>query len=174
LSYLEYKNTLPSAYDEDWNREKPRHFWDPSRKLLKSIRKHQYWQEKTSAWALLNRNLCVLRHHLWSVITGVEIHLNAKIGGGLLIPHPNGIVIHPSVEIGPNCLIFQQVTCGALSSGVPKIGGHVDIGAGAKVLGDIVIGNDARIGANAVVLASVKEGTTVVGILGKSLIKEDA
>ncbi|HEX6707050.1 MAG TPA: serine acetyltransferase, partial [Albitalea sp.] len=83
---------------------------------------------------------------------------------GLLIPHPNGIVIHPEVEIGPNCLIFQQVTLGAAHGGVPRIAGHVDIGAGAKVLGPISVGEHARIGANAVVVHDVPAGATVVGI----------
>jgi serine O-acetyltransferase len=98
------------------------------------------------------------------VVTGAEIPLNAQIGGGLLIPHPNGIVIHPGVEIGPNCLIFQQVTLGSGKGGVPIIGGHVDIGAGAKIFGGVQIGDHAQIGANAVVIADVPPGATAVGI----------
>ena len=101
------------------------------------------------------------------MVSGAEIHLNSRLSGGLLITHPNGIVIHPDVEIGPNCLIFQQVTIGMVNGGVPRIGGHVDIGAGAKVLGDIAIGNHVRIGANAVVIHSVLDGETVVGIPAK-------
>ena len=80
------------------------------------------------------------------------------------LPHPNGVVIHNDVEIGPNCLIFQQVTLGARRGRVPRLGGHVDIGAGAKLLGGIVVGDDALIGANAVVLDDVPAGATVVGI----------
>jgi serine O-acetyltransferase len=65
-----------------------------------------------------------------------------------------------------NCLIFQQVTIGARrSDDVPKIGGHVDIGAGAKILGAIDIGSNAKIGANAVVLANVGTGQVAVGIV---------
>ena len=67
-----------------------------------------------------------------------------------MIPHPNGIVIHPDAKIGPNCLLFQQVTIGQNHEGVPILGGHVDIGAGAKVLGAITIGDHAVVGANAV------------------------
>jgi serine O-acetyltransferase len=81
-----------------------------------------------------------------------------------MLPHPNGIVIHPDAEIGPNCLLFQQVTIGANHDGVPRIGGHVDIGAGAKILGPITIGNHARIGANAVVINNVPDGATAVGV----------
>ena len=82
----------------------------------------------------------------------------------MLLPHPNGIVIHPEAEIGPNCLLFQQVTIGANDRGVPTIGGHVDIGAGAKILGPVTIGRHARIGANAVVLNDVPDGATAVGV----------
>lgn len=86
--------------------------------------------------------------------------------GGLLLPHPNGVVIHHEALIGPNCLIFQQVTIGRghISGSVPQIGGRVDIGAGAKILGAVKIGDHARIGANAVVLQDVPEGKTAVGI----------
>ena len=108
--------------------------------------------------------LATLRHRFWSVVTGADIPLNCSIGGGLLIPHPNGIVIHPDVRVGPNCLIFQQVTLGARSAKVPTVGGHVDFGAGAKVLGSITLGDHAVVGANAVVLIDVPEGATAVGI----------
>lgn len=82
-----------------------------------------------------------------------------------MLPHPNGVVIHPRANVGPNCLIFQQVTVGnGDGADVPKIGGHVDIGAGAKLLGGIIVGDHARIGANAVVLQDVPEGATAVGI----------
>ena len=106
----------------------------------------------------------VLRHRFWSVITGADIPVNCQIEGGLCIPHPNGIVIHPQVHIGPNCMIFQQVTLGMRNDQVPWIGGHVDIGAGAKILGAVRVGDHARIGANSVVLDDVPDGATAVGI----------
>jgi len=81
------------------------------------------------------------------------------------LPHPNGIVIHPDVRVGPNCLIFQQVTIGTRGSGgVPQIGGHVDVGAGAKILGAVRIGNHVVIGANAVVMQDVPDNCMAVGI----------
>ena len=82
--------------------------------------------------------------------------------------HPNGIVINPRASIGPNCLIFQQVT---IVSDV-KIGGHVDIGAGAKIIRSVTIGDHALIGANAVVLCDVPPGATAVGIPAKILSKK--
>lgn len=114
----------------------------------------------------IRRRVAVLRHRFWSVVTGAEIPLGSRIAGGLLIPHPNGIVIHPDAVIGPNCLLFQQVTLGTMrkTGGAPVLGGHVDVGAGAKVLGDITVGANARIGANAVVVSDVADGSTVVGI----------
>lgn len=85
-----------------------------------------------------------------------------------MIPHPNGIVIHPAAVIGPNCLIFQQVTIGTVDgSAEPVIEGHVDIGAGAKILGGVRVGAHAKIGANAVVLIDVPAGRTAVGIPAK-------
>lgn len=147
-----------SASLPDWSRERPTRFWDPGRRLLAAIRGYQ---RARTGWG---RRWHVLCHRVWSLVTGAEIPLNAQIGGGLLIPHPNGIVIHPGVEIGPNCLIFQQVTLGSGKGGVPIIGGHVDIGAGAKIFGGVQIGDHAQIGANAVVIADVPPGATAVGI----------
>lgn len=149
--------TQISATLPDWDREHPRFSWDPGRRLLKSLR--DYERARSSPF----RRLHVLRHRFWSIVTGADIPLGSRIGGGLLLPHPNGIVIHPEAEIGPNCLIFQQVTIGANKGGVPRIGGHVDIGAGAKLLGPITIGDHALIGANAVVLCDVPPGATAVG-----------
>lgn len=86
----------------------------------------------------------------------------------MLIPHPNGIVIHPEARIGINGLIFQQVTIGTRDGGgVPIIEDHVDIGAGAKILGPVRIEAHARIGANAVVLTGVPRGAVAVGIPAK-------
>jgi len=82
------------------------------------------------------------------------------------MPHPNGIVIHSKARIGPNCLIFHQVTIGSREGekALPVIGGDVNIGAGAKILGNVRIGDHANIGANAVVLKDVPAGKTAVGI----------
>jgi serine O-acetyltransferase len=153
-----------SADDPDWTRETPTQFWDPGRQLLHSIRRYQFWRDKAGPLAAMSRRVNVLRHRFWSVVTGAEIPLNTQIGGGLLIPHPNGIVIHPDAKIGVNCLIFQQVTIGIRDArGSPEIGGHVDIGAGAKVLGPVKIGAHARIGANAIILKDVEPAESAVG-----------
>jgi serine O-acetyltransferase len=157
--------SLISSEIADWTREKPEQFWDPGRKLLLAIRRYQYWRQRRGILASFLRKILVLRHRFWSIVTGADIPLNCKIGGGLLIPHPNGIVIHPGAEIGVNCLIFQQVTLGSRDQpGLPVVGGHVDIGAGAKILGPVRVGEHARIGANAVVTADVPPRATAVGV----------
>ena len=85
-----------------------------------------------------------------------------------MLPHPNGIVIHPSASIDPNCLILQEVTIVANV----KIGGHVDIRAGAKIICPVTIGDRALIGANAVVICDVPPGATAVGIGAKIIEKK--
>lgn len=155
-----------SAEFADWSREaKSFGAWAPSRSLLRCIRKYQARAHARNPLAVANRMFSVAAHRFWSVVTGADVPLNCSIGGGLLLPHPNGVVIHPSATIGPNCLIFQQVTIGAGGKpGFPRIGGHVDIGAGAKVLGGVTVGDHARIGANAVVTTDVPAHATAVGI----------
>jgi serine O-acetyltransferase len=150
-----------SAETADWQREAYSAFsWNPPRALLKSIRDYQSARGPVAG---LKRKYAVLRHRFWSAVTGADIPLNSKIGGGLLIPHPNGIVVHPDAQIGCNCLLFQQVTIGSNGRGIPTLGGHVDVGAGAKILGPIMIGDHARIGANAVVLDDVPPHGVAVG-----------
>lgn len=160
---------MVSVIDADWLREKPRCFWDPSRKLLRSIRRYQAHKAKKGLLSLVICKFCVVDHMFWTVVTGADIPLNCIIGGGLLIPHPNGIVIHPGTVIGVNCLIHQQVTFGVdrNSAQPPETGGHVDVGAGAKIIGPVKIGCDVLIGANAVVVRDVAEGMVVAGVPAK-------
>ena len=81
-----------------------------------------------------------------------------------MIPHPNGIVIHANSVIGPNCIVFQQVTLGLGHGGVPTLGGDVSIGAGAKLLGKIHVGDHAVVAAMAVVTTDVPAGKLAMGI----------
>ena len=164
-------NSHISDIHPDWSREDKTLFsWNPSKSLLASIRSYQKYNDDRLFYPV--KKLAVFRHRFWSVVTGADIPINTKIGGGLLIPHPNGIVIHPQAVIGPNCLILQQVTIGTTDgSDKPIIEGHVDIGAGAKILGGIRIGAHAKIGANAVVLIDVPTGKTAVGVPAR--IKSD-
>ena len=122
----------------------------------------------------------LLRHHCrflaravsqWSKLwTGIEIHPGARIGKRLVIYHGTGIVIGETAEIGDDCLLYQGVTLGGTGKDVgkrhPTLGNNVMVGAGAKVLGPIHVGNNARIAANAVVLREVPDNATVVGVPG--------
>lgn len=154
-----------SATTPDWSREEKGFFeWAPSRSLLASIRAYQRHAKGGGPVCGVLRRLAIVRHRFWSAVTGCDIPPNTRIGGGLLIPHPNGIVIHPGVVIGPNCLLLQQVTLGNSRTGVPILGGHVDVGAGARILGGIQLEDHCVIGANAVVLENVPMGATAVGV----------
>ena len=156
-----------SATRPDWQREqKMPGVYEPWKRLLAVIRHYQRIQSGNGF--RLYSPFLVLQHRFYSAVCGADIPLNCQLGGGLIMTHPNGIVIHPEAVIGVNCLLFQQVTIGAGKvPGLPIIGGHVDVGAGAKILGGITIGEHAKIGANAVVLQDVPAYATAVGIPAK-------
>ena len=109
-------------------------------------------------------------------LTGVEIHPGAQIGTGFFIDHGMGVVIGETTEIGDYVTLFQGVTLGGTGKERgkrhPTLGNHVVVGAGAKVLGGIRIGDNVKIGANAVVLRSVPPNSTVVGNPGR-VVKYD-
>jgi serine O-acetyltransferase len=113
---------------------------------------------------------------LGKFFTGIEIHPGAKIGERFFIDHGMGVVIGETVIIGNDVLLYQGVTLGGtgLQKGKrhPTIGNNVVIGAGAKVLGNIVIGDSSYIGANAVVIKDVPPNSTVVGVPGR-VTKQD-
>ncbi len=159
-------DTSISASVPDWTREEPRKFWDPSRKFLRSVRRYQQAHKANTIWARLVRRKWAITNQFWSLIIQADIPKTTKLGGGLLLPHPNGIVIHPEAVIGPNCVLFQQVTIGTVATkrGLPVIGGHVDIGAGAKILGPVHIGDHSLIGANSVVTKDVPAYSVAIGI----------
>ena len=101
-------------------------------------------------------------------LTGIEIHPGATIGKGLVIDHGSGVVIGETTEIGDNCILYQGVTLGGTGKDVgkrhPTLGDNVLVGAGAKVLGPIVIESNSKVAANAVVLKNIPENSTAVGI----------
>lgn len=109
-------------------------------------------------------------------LTGIEIHPGASIGKRFFIDHGMGVVIGETAEIGDDCMLYQGVTLGGTTwdkvKRHPTLKNNVVIGAGAKILGPITIGNNVRIGSNSVVVKSVEDNQTVVGIPGK-VIKKD-
>ena len=111
-------------------------------------------------------------------IYGIELPYSVRLGRRVIIEHQAGIVVHGNAVIGDDCVLRQGVTIG--NNGVdrlqdaPVIGQRVNIGAGAKILGPVCIGDDAVIGANAVVLHDVPAGTTVVGIPARPIEQQQA
>jgi len=102
---------------------------------------------------------------------GLEIWIGADIGGGLYVPHPIGTVIAVK-RMGRNCSVIAAVTFGMRNTwDFPDVGDNVFVGAGARILGGIRVGDDAVIGANAVVIDDVPAGATVVGIPAKAVKK---
>ena len=110
-------------------------------------------------------------------LTGIEIHPGATIGRRFFIDHGMGVVIGETAEIGDDVTLYHGVTLGGTSwdkgKRHPTLGDGVVVGAGAKVLGPVMIGNGARIGSNAVVAKDVPSGATVVGIPGRIIRKDD-
>ena len=119
------------------------------------------WKAKLKLIARITANI-------GRIVTGIEIHPAAKIGKKLFIDHGIGVVIGETAVIGDGCTLYHGVTLGGVSwkkgKRHPTLGDKVIIGAGAKVLGPITIGNGSKIGSNAVVLEDVPDRTTVVGI----------
>ncbi|MBQ6819689.1 MAG: serine O-acetyltransferase [Clostridium sp.] len=110
-------------------------------------------------------------------LTGIEIHPGAIIGRGLFIDHGMGVVIGETTEIGDNVTIYHGVTLGGTGKEKgkrhPTVEDNVIVGAGAKVLGPIVLKKGSRVGANTVVLKDVPEGATVVGCAGRNIVRNN-
>lgn len=110
--------------------------------------------------------------------TGIEIHPGATIGKGLLIDHGMGVVIGETAVVGDNCTIYQGVTLGGTGKHTGKrhltIGNNVMVGSGAKVLGPFTVGDNAKIAAGAVVLDTVPENATAVGVPARIIYTGDA
>jgi serine O-acetyltransferase len=121
-----------------------------------------HWLAKNNIPAQPFRFIC---ERFIEIITGISIPAACKIGKGFRIHHFGGIILHPSVEIGENCTIYHQVTIGDRGGGggAAKIGNNVMIGAGAKLVGEITIGDYCKIGANAVVVEDVPSRSIAAG-----------
>lgn len=108
--------------------------------------------------------------HLSRAATGIEIHPGAEIGDGLFVDHGMGVVIGETSVIGDDCHLYQGVTLGGTSTKRakrhPTLGKAVVVGAGAKIIGAVNIGNGAKIGAGSVVVTNVPPNATVVGVPG--------
>src|SRR5271165_5129919 len=131
---------------------------------------HALWGHRTSRWLWRHRVRLPARAlaELTRALTGVDIHPGAALSPGLFIDYATGVVIGETADVGADVTIYQGVTLGGTSlerrKRHPTIGDRVTIGAGAKILGAVTVGDDCRVGANAVVVKSVPPNTVVVGV----------
>ena len=134
---------------------------------------HALWAHRLGHWLWRHRLFTIAR--LWSQFarfwTGVEIHPAAVIGAKVFIDHGMGVVIGETAVVGDGCTIYHGATLGGTSlepgKRHPTLGRNVVVGAGAKILGPVTVGDNARVGANSVVLHDVPSGTVVVGVPGQ-------
>ena len=135
-----------------------------------------YYRLARFLWNLNIPFLPRLISQLARFLTGIEIHPGAQISGGLFIDHGMGVVIGETATIGNDVTLFQGVTLGGTGKETgkrhPTLGNNVVVGTGAKILGNITIGDNSYIGANAVILKDVPVNATVVGVPGR-ITKQD-
>jgi serine O-acetyltransferase len=131
---------------------------------------HRLWK-----WRLRWLARLVSQFARW--VTGIEIHPGARIGRRFFIDHGMGVVIGETAEIGDDCTLYHGVTLGGTSwrneKRHPTLGNNVVVGAGAKILGPVVVADNARVGSNSVVVKDVPAGATVVGIPGRIVVRRD-
>lgn len=140
-------------------------FLYPSFKVMLHYRlAHKLYLKKHYFWARLVSQRAVRK-------TGIEIHPGAQIGNGFFIDHGNGVIIGETTIVGDNVTLYQGVTLGGTGKEQgkrhPTVGNNVMISAGAKVLGSFTIGDNSKIGAGSVVLEEVPPNSTVVGVPGR-------
>jgi len=127
-------------------------------------------------WRMKMRWLGRFVSHVSRFLTGIEIHPGAKIGRRVFIDHGMGVVIGETAELGDDCTLYHGVTLGGTTWNKgkrhPTLGRGVVVGAGAKLLGPIVVGDAARVGSNAVVVKDVPAGATAVGIPARVILDE--
>ncbi|MDD6155908.1 MAG: serine O-acetyltransferase [Lachnospiraceae bacterium] len=145
-------------------------FLYPSFKVMLSYRRaHKLYKKGHYFWARFISQRAARR-------TGIEIHPGAEIGKGFFIDHGSGVIIGETTIIGDNCTLYQGVTLGGTGKEHgkrhPTLGNNVMVSAGAKILGSFKIGDNSKIGAGSVVLEEVPPNSTVVGVPGR-VVKRD-
>jgi serine O-acetyltransferase len=153
------KENDPAAQDDSVNKRYPG---------FKALYHHRttrmLWETKHRKWARR-------RSEKWRHRTGIEIHPGARIEKGVFIDHGMGVVIGETAEVGEGCVLYQGVTLGGTGKEKqkrhPTLGKNVVVGAGAKILGNIMIGDNVKVGAGSVVVKDVPPNCTVVGVPGR-------
>lgn len=155
------------AHDRDWSR---RGFWAMLVYRYGRWSSSLRWRPLRMPFFFLYKLLKILSE----ILTGIELPCETTLGRRFTIDHFGGIVISGDAVFGDDCRVRNGVTVGlrfTFERGSPVIGNRVDIGAGAKLLGPIHIGDDVRIGANAVVLCDVPSNATAVGVPARILLR---
>lgn len=152
------------AHERDWTR--------PGFRAV-AVQRFGVWRMNIKP-LILRAPLSILYRALYRKIRntyGIELPYTVQLGRRVIIEHQSGIVIHGYSTIGDDCIIRQGVTLGNRyldrPFDAPKLGARVNVGAGAKIFGNVTIGDDVNIGANAVVLSDIPSGKTAVGIPAK-------
>ena len=161
LADLKRAMELDPAAESEWQ---IKHTYAGYKALCGYRKAHAYWEKGYKRLAeLISKRV--------RKQTNVEIHPGAQIGKGIFIDHGAGIVIGETTIIGDNCIIYQGVTLGGTGKQTgkrhPTLGEDVQVSAGAKILGNITIGDHSKIGANSVVIKDVPPYSTVVGVPGR-------
>ena len=176
-SLLPTPSTMWQQIKEDWKA----HGRDWTKPGFRAVAVHRFgvWRMKVES-KLLRAPLSILYRMLYRKIRntyGIELPYTVELGRRVVIEHQHGIVIHGYSAIGDDSIIRQGVTLGNryLESPLdaPKLGKRVNVGAGAKIFGNVTIGDDANIGANAVVLCNVPARATAVGIPARIIDKSE-
>jgi serine O-acetyltransferase len=152
------------AHERDWTK--------PGFRAV-AVQRFGVWRMKVEP-LILRAPFSILYRALYRKIRntyGIELPYTVQLGRRVIIEHQSGIVIHGNCSIGDDCIIRQGVTMGnrylEQPFDAPKLGNRVNVGAGAKIFGNVTIGDGANIGANAVVLSDIPPGKTAVGIPAK-------
>jgi serine O-acetyltransferase len=152
------------AHERDWTK--------PGFRAV-AVQRFGVWRMKVEP-LILRAPFSILYRALYRKIRntyGIELPYTVQLGRRVIIEHQSGIVIHGNCSIGDDCIIRQGVTMGnrylERPFDAPKLGNRVNVGAGAKIFGNVTIGDGANIGANAVVLSDIPPGKTAVGIPAK-------
>jgi len=138
---------------------------------------HALWGHRINHWLWLHgmRFLARFSSQVVRLFTGIEIHPGAQIGHRLFIDHGLGVVIGETAIVGDDVTIYQGVTLGGTGKEKgkrhPTVGNRVSIGSGAKLLGNITIGENCRVGAGSVVLRDVPDNSTIVGVPGHIVLR---
>lgn len=163
---------------EDWIAHK-RDWTKPGFRAV-AVQRFGVWRMKIQP-KLLRAPFSILYRALYRKIRnsyGIDLPYTVNLGRRVIIEHQNGIIIHGYCAIGDDCVIRQGVTMGNRYLDrpleAPKLGQRVNVGAGAKILGNLTIGDDANIGANAVVISDIPPGKTAVGIPAKILASKNS